>query len=155
MIKRENIFPPEVFAEHLIYVFSFIESGSTFKGQFLQLYLHERNMKIAIIGAGPGGLYAALTAARQNIQVDLFEKRKIGEGIIDSLGIMAQPGKGLLHPVQESILQEQGQYVFPLGRYRNLWMLDRRDRRSWPCLAKRQGVAISKSTKKTRPDWPL
>ncbi len=113
-------------------------------------------MKIAIIGAGPGGLYAALTAVRQNIQVDLLEKRKIGEGIvcgeciIDSLGIMAQPGKGLLHPVKEIILQGQGQYVFPLGRYRDLWMLDRQ---SWQTeladLAKKRGVAISESTKIT------
>lgn len=36
-------------------------------------------MKIAIIGAGPGGLYAALAAAKQNIQVDLFEKEKSGK----------------------------------------------------------------------------
>ncbi|MCK7515542.1 MAG: NAD(P)/FAD-dependent oxidoreductase [Desulfobacterales bacterium] len=38
-------------------------------------------MKIAVIGAGPGGLYAALAAARENIQVDLFEKEKSGRGL--------------------------------------------------------------------------
>jgi len=30
-------------------------------------------MKLAIIGAGPGGLYAALAAAGKDIQADLFE----------------------------------------------------------------------------------
>jgi len=33
-------------------------------------------MKLAIIGAGPGGLYAALAAAGKDIQADLFEKGK-------------------------------------------------------------------------------
>ena len=89
-------------------------------------------MKMAIIGAGPGGLYAALAAVRKNIKVDLFEKRKVGEGIVcgecifDSLGIMARPGRGLLHPVEGLVLKGSGEYRFPLGRHKPLWMLDRR-----------------------------
>jgi flavin-dependent dehydrogenase len=39
-------------------------------------------MKLAIIGAGPGGLYAALAAAGQGLQVDLWEKGRVGEGIV-------------------------------------------------------------------------
>ncbi len=113
-------------------------------------------MKVAIIGAGPGGLYAALAAAKNNIQIDLFEKRCVGEGIVcgecifDSLGIMKKPGSGLLHPVDEVVLQGCGCYVFPLGRHRKLWMLDRR---SWQqdlarCAARR-GVALYEHTKIT------
>ncbi len=89
-------------------------------------------MKIAIIGAGPGGLYAALAAAGRNIRVDLFEKRKVGEGIVcgecifDSLRIMPRPGRGLLRPVEEVILQGRESYSFPLSHYRPLWMLDRK-----------------------------
>ena len=89
-------------------------------------------MKIAIIGAGPGGLYAALTAAKQGIQVDLFEKRNVGEGIVcgecifDSLRIMDRPGPGLLRPVDEIILQGYRPYTFPLSKHRPLWMLDRK-----------------------------
>jgi digeranylgeranylglycerophospholipid reductase len=89
-------------------------------------------MKIAIIGAGPGGLYAALAAARKNITVDLFEKRNVGEGIVcgecifDSLGIMTRPGRGLLHGVEGLVLKGGGEYRFPLGSHKSLWMLDRR-----------------------------
>ncbi|NTW77476.1 MAG: NAD(P)/FAD-dependent oxidoreductase [Syntrophaceae bacterium] len=113
-------------------------------------------MKIAIIGAGPGGLYAALSAIKQNIQVDLFEKSKVGEGIVcgecifDSLGIMAQPGKGLLHPVTEIVFKGRRDYTFPSSRYRKLWMLDRR---SWQqelaSQAQSLGVVIFENTKIT------
>jgi digeranylgeranylglycerophospholipid reductase len=113
-------------------------------------------MKIAIIGAGPGGLYAALAAIRQNIQVDLFEKRKVGEGIVcgecifDSLGVMTQPGRGLLHPVNEIVLKGRGYYNFPLSRYQKLWMLDRRLwQQELASLAKSLGVVISENTKIT------
>ncbi len=39
-------------------------------------------MKIAIIGAGPAGLYAALAAAEKGMTADLYEKRRVGEGIV-------------------------------------------------------------------------
>lgn len=113
-------------------------------------------MKIAIIGAGPAGLYAALAAARQRIQVDLFEKRKVGEGIVcgecmfDSLGIMSPPGRGLLHPVNEIILKGQDHYTFPLSRYKKLWMLDRRIwQRELADTAKNIGAIIHENSKIT------
>jgi len=114
-------------------------------------------MKIAIIGAGPGGLYAALAATRQKIQIDLFEKRKIGEGIVcgecifDALGIMKIPGKGLLHPVYEIVLKGRKDYNFPLSRRRRrLWMLDRRIwQQDLADRAKSLGVAIYENTKIT------
>ena len=114
-------------------------------------------MKIAVIGAGPGGLYAALTAARENIQVDLFEKRKVGEGIVcgecifDSLDIMTRPGRGLLHPVDEIVLKGRADYTFPLSRHRKLWMLDRRIwQQELARLALSLGVHIHENAKITR-----
>lgn len=114
-------------------------------------------MKLAIIGAGPGGLYAALRAVKQNHQVDLFEKRKVGEGIVcgecifDSLGIMRKPGRGLLHSVDEIVLQGRGQYPFPLGRRRKLWMLDRRIwQQDLAGLAKSLGARIYENAGITR-----
>jgi digeranylgeranylglycerophospholipid reductase len=114
-------------------------------------------MKIAIIGAGPGGLYAALAAARENIRVDLFEKRKVGEGIVcgecifDSLGIMARPGRGLLHPVDEIVMKCRRDYTFPLSRLRKLWMLDRRIwQQELANLARSRGVVIHENAKITQ-----
>ena len=113
-------------------------------------------MKIAIIGAGPGGLYAALAAAKRNIQVDLFEKRKVGEGIVcgecvfDSLGIMARPGRGLLRPVDEIVLRGRRDFTFPLSRHRKLWMLDRRIwQQELANLAASRGVVIHENAKIT------
>lgn len=114
-------------------------------------------MRLAIIGAGPGGLYAALRAAKQNIPVDLFEKRKVGEGIIcgecifDSLGIMRKPDQGLLHPVDELVLQGRGQYPYPLSLRRKLWMVDRRTwQQNLAARAQRLGVRIYEKVKITR-----
>lgn len=68
-------------------------------------------MKIGIIGGGPGGLYAAPEAAKNNWTVDLFDEGKIGGGIcggecfFDCLNVMPTPGEGLLHSVGEVILE--------------------------------------------------
>ncbi|MFO7570035.1 MAG: NAD(P)/FAD-dependent oxidoreductase [Smithellaceae bacterium] len=106
-------------------------------------------MKIAVIGGGPGGLYAALTAANYGGKVDLFEKRRIGEGIVcgecifDSLRVIDRPGRGLLRPVDEIILQGRQPYPFALSRHRPLWMLDRKTwQQDLAAKARRKGVAI-------------
>lgn len=113
-------------------------------------------MKIAILGAGPGGLYAALSAARKNIRVDLFEKRKVGEGIVcgecifDSLNILPKPGKGLLRPVDEVVLQAHSPYTLPLSKHRPLWMLDRKTwQQSLAKLAQDRGVVVCELSKVT------
>lgn len=113
-------------------------------------------MRLAIIGAGPGGLYAALRAAKQNIPVDLFEKRKVGEGVIcgecifDSLGIMRQPDNGMLRPVDELVLQGRSQYPYPLGLRRKLWMMDRRAwQQNLAARAESIGVRIREKVKIT------
>lgn len=115
-------------------------------------------MKIAIIGTGPGGLYAALAAAGRNFRVDLFEKRKIGEGIVcgecifDSLAIMPRPGKGLARSVDEIVLKARGDYAFPLSRHRKLWMLDRRIwQQELASLAASRGVCIREKSRITTP----
>lgn len=88
-------------------------------------------MKIAVIGAGPGGLYAALAAANKGMKVDVFEKRKVGEGIVcgecifDSLRLLPKPGRGLLRPVHQVVLKGRAPYPFALFKHRPLWMLDR------------------------------
>jgi digeranylgeranylglycerophospholipid reductase len=88
-------------------------------------------MRLAIIGAGPGGLYAALAAAKRGMRVDLFEKGRVGEGIVcgecvfDALGVMTKPGRGLLHAVTEIVLQGLETYRLPVRADRPLWMMDR------------------------------
>jgi digeranylgeranylglycerophospholipid reductase len=88
-------------------------------------------MRLAIIGAGPGGLYAALTAAKRGMQVDLFEKGRVGGGIVcgecifDALGVMTKPGRGLLHAVTEIVLQGVETYRLRVRADRPLWMVDR------------------------------
>lgn len=89
-------------------------------------------MRLAIIGAGPAGLYAALAAAGKGIAVDLFEKGCVGEGILcgecifDSLGILKRPGSGFLHSVEEIILKGRKTYSLNMRGHRRLWMMDRR-----------------------------
>jgi digeranylgeranylglycerophospholipid reductase len=89
-------------------------------------------MKIAIIGAGPGGLYAALAAAGRGLHVELWEKGRVGDRIVcgecifDSLGIMAEPGRGLLYPVTDIVLHACRTHELHIGRYRRLWMMDRK-----------------------------
>ncbi len=111
-------------------------------------------MRIAIIGAGPAGLYAALAAAERGLRTDLFEKRAVGEGIVcgecifDSLGIMSRPGRGLLHPVEEVVLTARERHTLAIGRYRKLWMMDReRWQEGLAEAAAARGVRLEAETK--------
>lgn len=113
-------------------------------------------MKIAVIGGGPGGLYAALAAADNVSRVVLFEKRRIGEGIVcgecifDSLCIMPRPGRGLLRPVDEIIFRGRGSYPFSLSKHRPLWMLDRKTwQQDLAAQARSRGVTVYENAKIT------
>ncbi len=113
-------------------------------------------MKIAIIGAGPAGLYGALAAAKKGAQVDLYDKRRVGEGIVcgecifDTLRLMPKPGAGLLRPVDEVIFEGQRPYPFALSRHRPLWMLDRKTwQQDLARTARSLGVTLFENTKIT------
>lgn len=86
--------------------------------------------KIAVVGGGPAGLFAALEAAERGHQVTLFEKNKIGEkincaeGYFDTLKILGKPEKGVLFKVQNIIVQMEKQYMVNCENF-NLWMIDR------------------------------
>ena len=88
-------------------------------------------MKIAIIGAGPAGLYAAMTAAAGGAETTLFEKRQVGEGIVcgecifDFFGMLKQPRHGYLYTVENVIVQAQCRYTKAVVKYDRLWMIDR------------------------------
>ncbi len=110
-------------------------------------------MKIAVIGAGPAGLFAALAARRYNISVDVFEKRQVGGGIVcgecifDSLRIFPRPDEGLLRPVREIILQGRRGYKLALGKYRPLWMVDRKTwQRGLARRARDMGASLHENT---------
>ncbi|GEM_PF-264959 len=87
---------------------------------------------LAVIGAGPGGLHAAIAAARRGMKVVLFEKGDVGDRIVcgecifDSLGMLPPPDAGRLYEVRTILISARGAYRLPIGNYRRLWMVDRR-----------------------------
>ncbi|NLP36485.1 MAG: NAD(P)/FAD-dependent oxidoreductase [Firmicutes bacterium] len=86
--------------------------------------------KLAVIGAGPGGLFAAKEAAALGFSVTVFEKRKVGEqifcaeGFVDVLKLLPPPVTGMLFPVDEVLITVKDQFTVNTSRL-NLWMLDR------------------------------
>jgi len=129
------------------------------------------SLRLAIIGGGPGGLYGAIAAARQGMEVVLFEKGEIGahivcgECIFDSLGLLEKPAAGLLYKVETILFEAQGVHRLAIGDYRNLWMMDRRAwQRDLATKAANLGVVIRSGEKinanklseiKTNYDWVL
>lgn len=128
-------------------------------------------LRLAIIGGGPGGLYGAIAAARQGIEVVLFEKGEIGDHIVcgecifDSLGLLEKPEAGLLYKVETILFEAQGVHRLAIRDYRNLWMMDRRAwQRHLATKAANLGVVIRTGEKinhhnlseiKTNYDWVL
>ncbi|HAJ26825.1 MAG TPA: NAD(P)/FAD-dependent oxidoreductase [Syntrophus sp. (in: bacteria)] len=128
-------------------------------------------LRLAIIGGGPGGLYGAIAAARQGMEVVLFEKGEIGDHIVcgecifDSLGLLEKPEAGLLYKVEAILLEAQGVHRLAIRDYRNLWMMDRRAwQRHLAIKAENLGVVIHRGEKigadklseiKTNYDWIL
>ncbi|MFA6075936.1 MAG: NAD(P)/FAD-dependent oxidoreductase [Negativicutes bacterium] len=88
-------------------------------------------MKIAIIGAGPAGVYAAITAATHGAEVTVFEKRCVGEGIVcgecifDFFGTLQQPRYGYRYTVENIIVHAHNTYTKAVAKYNRLWMMDR------------------------------
>lgn len=88
-------------------------------------------MKIAIIGAGPAGLSAARKAAAGGAEVTVFEKKRVGEGIVcgecifDFFGVLQKPESGLLFEVEKIIVRVHDTYSKQVIDYNRLWMIDR------------------------------
>jgi len=126
---------------------------------------------MAIIGGGPGGLYGAIAAAGQGIEVILFERGEIGDHIVcgecifDSLGLLEKPTAGLLYKVEAILFEAQGIHRLAIGDYRDLWMMDRRAwQRQLAAKAVNLGVVIRTGEKinahklleiKSNYDWVL
>lgn len=110
---------------------------------------------IAIIGGGPGGLFAAIRAAKLGLYVDLYEKDKIGngircaEGFIDTLGVLEKPESGVLFKVEKFKFWANKEHLVHLGDDYGIWMINRG---AWQrSLAKRAhdlGVSIKE-------DYPI
>jgi digeranylgeranylglycerophospholipid reductase len=87
---------------------------------------------LAVIGAGPGGLFAAREAARLGMLVTLFEKNTVGEklncaeGFFDSLKLLSPPAQGMRCKVQEVHFTAKDNFVMDCSGL-NLWMLDRQE----------------------------
>lgn len=85
---------------------------------------------IAVIGAGPGGLYAAREAARLGVKVTVFEKYRVGEkiscaeGFFDILGLLSAPSHGVRFRVREVLLAAKDTFAVDCSHL-NLWMIDR------------------------------
>jgi digeranylgeranylglycerophospholipid reductase len=86
--------------------------------------------KVAVIGTGPGGLYAAREAASYDMSVTVFEKGTVGEniccaeGFFDLLKLLAEPVAGIHFKVQELIVTVKDRFTLDSSKL-NLWMIDR------------------------------
>jgi digeranylgeranylglycerophospholipid reductase len=87
--------------------------------------------RIAIVGGGPGGLFAAIKAAEAGLKVHLFEKGKIGsgikcaEGFIDTLGVFKKPAAGVLFRVGRVNFFDGRAHYVNVPENLGLWMIDR------------------------------
>lgn len=98
--------------------------------------------KLAIIGAGPGGLFAAKEAAQLGLSVTVFEKGQIGEhifcaeGFVDVLKLLPPPAKGVCFPINQLLITVKEQFTIDVSRL-NLWMLDRQ---TWQQALAREAI---------------
>jgi len=109
-------------------------------------------MKIAIIGAGPAGLYAAKTVADGGAKATLFEKHRVGEGIVcgecifDYFGLLQQPRHGYLYTVETVVVRALNTYTKSIANYNRLWMMNRSEwQRGLAADLQNCGVTISEN----------
>ncbi|NLN07453.1 MAG: NAD(P)/FAD-dependent oxidoreductase [Firmicutes bacterium] len=109
--------------------------------------------KVAVVGAGPGGLYAAKTAAALGMQVTVFEKKRVGEqifcaeGFVDILKLLAPPTAGVRFPVKEIILSVLDTFRVDCSKL-HLWMLDRQ---TWQRALAQEAVAAGCELREEHP----
>lgn len=88
------------------------------------------NQRVAVIGAGPAGLAAAAEALRQGMEVTLFEKGRVGEGIrcaegfFDPLRVMEPAEAAVRFKVKSLYFRANREFDFATGGLR-LWLIDR------------------------------
>ncbi|MCX7970484.1 MAG: NAD(P)/FAD-dependent oxidoreductase [Negativicutes bacterium] len=105
-------------------------------------------MKVAVVGGGPAGLFAAIELRRRGISVELWERGAIGDNIVcgecilDFYGIMPRPAEGLLFPVGQMVVKVINRHVRPVAKYGRLWMIDRRAWQRWLAGRARQLGAV-------------
>ncbi len=101
--------------------------------------------KIAIIGAGPGGLMAAIEGAKAGLEVSVFEASRVGdnircaEGFLDFLKILGEPEAGVRMKIEAIDLEVKQQYTLDISKNNILWMIDRRE---WQIHLARQAQAL-------------
>ncbi|MBS4020967.1 MAG: NAD(P)/FAD-dependent oxidoreductase [Dethiobacter sp.] len=85
---------------------------------------------LAIIGAGPAGLYAAREASRLGLSVTVYEKYCVGEkihcaeGFFDMLKLLNPPSHGVRFKVSETIFTAKDTFHIDCSKL-NMWMIDR------------------------------
>jgi flavin-dependent dehydrogenase len=105
---------------------------------------------IAMIGGGPGGLFAAIRAAELGLRVVLYEKGKIGcgikcaKGFIDSLGILGRPEAEVLFKVERAIVIAGKEYHVHFLEDNSIWMIDGS---TWQKPLAKSGQALGVSIK--------
>ena len=114
--------------------------------------------KMAVIGGGPAGLFAAIEGAERQLEVTLFEKGiigdkvKCGEGLFDTLGMLGRPEAGVLFQVQHLTMRVKKRHRInnlPL----DIWVIDRsRWQKSLKEKAAAMGVIIREKTPVSRPE---
>jgi len=109
---------------------------------------------IAIIGGGPGRLFAAIRAAELGLRVVLYEKGKIGcgikcaDGFIDTLGILGRPEAGVLFKVERAIVFAGKEYHVHFLEDHGIWMIDRS---TWQKSLAKRAQALGVSIKEDSP----
>jgi digeranylgeranylglycerophospholipid reductase len=85
---------------------------------------------LAVIGAGPAGLYAAREASRLGLDVVVYEKRAVGdsvhcaEGFFDMLKLLDPPSAGVRYKVFSILFTAKDTFQVDCSNL-NVWMLDR------------------------------
>ncbi|MCG0275338.1 MAG: NAD(P)/FAD-dependent oxidoreductase [Thermosediminibacteraceae bacterium] len=108
--------------------------------------------RVLVIGGGPGGLTAAISAAELGHEVRLMEKGRIGEnircaeGFFDVLKKLGKPSAGVRFKVEKLIVRAVNTYEIDVSDL-NLWMIDRREwQRDLARTAAEKGVAIEEES---------
>ncbi len=107
--------------------------------------------KLGIIGGGPAGLTAAITAADSDMEVVLWEKNKVdeqincAEGYIDLTGLAGPPEAGIKSNVEKLEIEMYNSHLICTENI-NLWMIDRREwQRKLAENAVEKGVKINEN----------